>query len=353
MSEKIFINCKHYKGDIPCKLHKEYGVHCENCQYYDKIDNKILIIKLGAIGDVIRTTPLLHKIRSVYPNSQIHWITKSPEILSSSFVDIIYSYNFSNCELLKNIQFDISINLEKDKDACALQNQINSLKKFGFKLYKGNCFPIGNAAKIKWLTGLFDDINKENTKSYIQEIFDICGYSFNKEEYILEIKKNIKWKIPNDKYVIGLNTGCGNRWITRLWPDTYWIELSKKLKKKGYFVLLLGGEQEHKKNKWISSKAGIDYFGYFSLTDFIDLVNQCHLVVTSVTMALHIALGLKKKIVLFNNIFNSNEFELYGNGIIIEPDVNCKGCFKNICEFNCMELIKPDYVFAKLIKLLD
>ena len=35
------------------------------------------------------------------------------------------------------------------------------------------------------------------------------------------------------------------------------------------------------------------------------------LVVTAVTMAMHIALGLGKKLVLFNNIFNPHEFELY------------------------------------------
>ena len=39
-----------------------------------------------------------------------------------------------------------------------------------------------------------------------------------------------------------------------------------------------------------------------------------------VSMALHVALGLKKKVVLFNNVFNSKEFELYGLGEIVEPE---------------------------------
>ena len=35
-----------------------------DCTNYDKITKRILIIKLGAIGDVIRTTPLVEKYRT-------------------------------------------------------------------------------------------------------------------------------------------------------------------------------------------------------------------------------------------------------------------------------------------------
>ena len=70
--EAIKTDCRYFRGDIPCKPHKNYNAHCidENnalCSYYDKITEKILIIKLGAIGDVIRTTPLLTKLKQEHP----------------------------------------------------------------------------------------------------------------------------------------------------------------------------------------------------------------------------------------------------------------------------------------------
>ncbi|MBI4453993.1 lipopolysaccharide heptosyltransferase I, partial [Candidatus Woesearchaeota archaeon] len=37
---------------------------------------KILVIKLGAIGDVIRTTTILHGLKAKYKNCKIDWITK-------------------------------------------------------------------------------------------------------------------------------------------------------------------------------------------------------------------------------------------------------------------------------------
>ena len=54
----------------------------------------------------------------------------------------------------------------------------------------------------------------------------------------------------------------------------------------------------------------------------------------------------------FNNIFNPNEFELFERGIIIQPDVPCRGCFKAHCNIECMDLIKPEEVYNSIKKLL-
>ena len=37
---------------------------------------KICIVKLGALGDVVRTLPLLKAIKEKFPDSEITWITK-------------------------------------------------------------------------------------------------------------------------------------------------------------------------------------------------------------------------------------------------------------------------------------
>ena len=39
--------------------------------------NKILIIRTGAIGDVVHTTALFHSIKKAYPNVEIHYLTSS------------------------------------------------------------------------------------------------------------------------------------------------------------------------------------------------------------------------------------------------------------------------------------
>jgi heptosyltransferase-2 len=314
-----------------------------------------LIIKLGAIGDIIRTTPLLRKLRLDYPDANIYWLTYSPEILSSEWVDNILNVTKENLEIIKAIHFDWLINLDKDKIAIALTKSINANKKSGFTMDEwGNASPISNKAEEhKWLTGIFNDISKHNTKHYVQEVFEICGLDFHDEEYILEVNEDkIEWDIDKSKKVVGLNTGCGGRWISRLWPNDYWIELAVNLTKNGYEVIFLGGEQEHEKNLILAEKSSGKYFGHFKLNKFISLVNECDAIVTAVTMAMHIAMGLKKKTIIFNNIFNKNEFYLYGRGEIIEPDPKCDCYYSPVCPHDSMKNITPEYVLGVILKYL-
>lgn len=356
-SVKLKTDCRHFRGDIPCKPHKKHGVHCFDkrgklCQYYDQTSRKILIIKLGAIGDVIRTTPILHKLKYEYPKAEIWWLTLTPEVVPS-IVDIVLPFTVQSITALHAVNFDIIYNFDKDKEASALCTLLNARIKKGFILKNGKCAPINKDSGHKFITGLFDDINKANTKSYLEEIFEIAGYKFTGEKYILENHlPNYEWNLPKNKKIIGLNTGCGGRWTSRLWSELNWIKLAKKLKKGGYIPLLLGGEQEHEKNLKIARQSGAIYPGHFALKQFISEVNQCDLVVTAVTMAMHITIGLGKQIVLFNNIFNKNEFELYGLGEILEPEFECNCYFSPACKNNCMQYIYVDRVFSTIQKLL-
>lgn len=348
----IHKDCRYFKGDIPCVFHKQEGVHCADCPHYEKTREKILIIKLAAIGDVIRTTPLVGRVKNVYPNAEIFWLTNYPEVIPE-IVDHILLMELPDILYLSATHFDILINLDKDREACALTSLVSANEKKGFILSDGKCSPIDQNGVHKFDTGIFDDVNKNNRKSYLEEIFEICGFHFEGERYILpKMNLNKKVLIKETKPLVGLNIGCGARWETRLWPENNWISLAIQLKTEGYEVLLMGGEQEDEKNRRISSASGGLYLGHFPLEGFFSLINQCDVIVTGVTMALHIAIGLNKKIVLFNNIFNQNEFELYGLGTILEPNVDCKGCFKQYCDTKCMEFIRPEVVLESCISLL-
>jgi ADP-heptose:LPS heptosyltransferase len=357
----IKTDCRYFKGHIPCKPSKNYGVHCvdekgSDCKYYDSVKEKILIIKLGAIGDVIRTTPLLEAIKISYPKAKIFWLTHTPVVVPSS-VDEVLKFNQEGISYLESVKFDIIYNLDKDKEACAVTNKLDSKTKKGYILKEGVPYPADKAAEQKFFTGLFDDVNKANTKNYLQEIFEICGYKFSGQKYVLSSFEEYSnsWNLNKSKKVIGLNTGCGGRWTSRLWADKNWIDLAVSLVKKNYEVVLLGGSQEHDKNKMFAEKSGGKYLGYFQLEKFINLVNQCDLVVTGVTMAMHITLALNKKIVLFNNIFNPNEFELFGLGEIVQPEKECKCFFRGECinpDYKCMEYLKTDTVLETIDRLL-
>ena len=351
-------DCRWFQGHIPCRPHKQFGVHCVDeqgrpCEHYDRLTSRILIIKLGAIGDVIRTTPLLRKLAAVYPHAQIWWLTHTPEVLPAA-VDVALGYTPQALASLAAVHFDLLINLDKDREACALATTLDATVRQGFVLRGGVAAPADAAAVHKYLTGLWDDLNKENTRSYPEEIFEICGFAFAGERYMLDSygSRGYAWELPRVRPIVGLNTGCGGRWTSRLWAEENWTALARRLEQAGCTPLLLGGEQEHARNSRIAAASGARYLGFFPLPQFINLVDQCALVVTAVTMAMHITIGLNKKIVLFNNIFNRHEFELYGLGEILEPGVPCSCYFSPECPDNCMQHITVERVLASCIRLL-
>lgn len=357
-------DCRWFRGDVPCLPHKEAGVHCVDaqgspCPRYECQASQILIIKLGALGDVIRSTPLLRRLRADYPEARIWWLTLTPEIVAP-VVDVALPFTSQALAVLQAVSFDILFNLDKDTEACALAATLRAAVKKGFTLAQGKPAPIDRDAEHKYLTGIFDDLGQENTKSYPEELFELCGLTFAGEKYLLrDATENAgEWQLPKKRRIVGLNTGCGGRWVSRLWPEPSWITLSKKLKRSGFTVLLLGGEQEHQKNRRIAAKSGALYPGHYPLPMFISLVNRCDLVVTGVTMALHIAIGLEKKIVLFNNIFNRHEFELYGLGDILEPEGGCSCFYAPVCidprhaPHGCMRNLSVDTVFHSVTRLL-
>ena len=395
--EGIKYDCSDFEGHIPCKPNKLHNVQCNNCSFYkkdssviinlttkkshlEKIYNicnftekieeeipniestktKILFIKLGAIGDVIRTSPLLEKFKEQYGDCHFTWVTYTPQVIPKEDVDLIFKWNRPSISYISKQTFDIAINLDKDKEACMLLSLVDAEEKFGFTWKDGHINTATDKAEHKLITGLFDHISKKNTKNYLEEIFEICHFDFNLEEYKINLNGDLseKWKnklkdLSGGKTIVGLNTGCGLRWKTRLWPSEYWVELINELDKLGYFCLLMGGSDEDEMNRYYQSETNATYLGTFSLEEFIAITSATEIIVTPVSMMMHIALALKKQLMLFHNIFNVHEFELYDRGIIIEPTSGCDCYFGNSCsrEKSCMKDISVKDVLSNIAVL--
>ncbi len=350
-------DCLHFRGDIPCRPHKDQGVHCEECPEFVEREGRILIIKLGAAGDVIRTTPLLSPLRRDYPRHRITWISQFPDLVPS-VVDDRLPLDAASILWAQHTAFDLLINLDKDREACALAREVEAREKRGFQLGDdGFCEPADDGpARAKFLTGVFDDVNQANPLSYLQEIFAICGYEFAGEQYLLDASTAAPaFELPVEGPVIGLNTGCGGRWTSRLWPERHWADLARLLAADGCCVMLLGGPEEDEKNRRLAAATGAFYPGVHPLREFTGVMNRCDVVVTAVTMAMHLAIGLGKQLVLLNNIFNPAEFELYGRGEIVEPPQACKCFFQPRCtqaEF-CLDALEPATVREAITRRLE
>ncbi|MCX6160735.1 MAG: glycosyltransferase family 9 protein [Ignavibacteriae bacterium] len=364
-------DCRHFPGDRPCKPHKETGVICDTCPHYETVSFKILIIKLDAMGDVLRTTSLLHALKKEHPVSFITWLTKfnAKDIFKNNdLVDEVLVYEEPSTAIrLAEEEFGLVINLDPSPQSSALASTAKAEKKTGFGLNKnGKVFPFNHEAEEWFEMGAFDKFKSANKKSYQQIIHEICGLKYDKGRIILnltnrETEKGKEFASQNGlskyDYLIGINAGASDRWEYKKWRPEGYIELMKKLSSEFKCAFLLfGGKNEVELNRNLSSAVpGVYSTGNNNtFRDFASYVSLVDVLVTGDTLALHVSAGLGIFTVCLFGPTSSAEIEDYGLIKKITPDMNCLVCYKNTCDLkpNCMELITTDMVFAAVKNIL-
>lgn len=367
----INTDCRYFKGEIPCRPHKEHGEHCETCRYYDKIEFKILIIKLDAMGDVLRTTCILHGLKEKYPGSHITWITRKESLPLFSNNDLVDSVIDCSAESFLQIQseyYNLIVNPDASPTSGMLANIARGEIKVGFGYHeKGFAYPYNKDAQKWFEMGLFDDIKKSNSLTYQQILLNMINIRPSSYEIILKLSDDEKefaksfagkHDIREKKKVIGLNTGAGKRWEHKKWTVDGFSNLISLINKNDpeIKILLYGGREEKERNAYLKSKHPyvIDTGCDNSLRDFIALITVCDLLVTGDTMALHIAAALGKKIVALMGPTSHAEIDLYGRGKKISSNINCLCCYKQTCNVRptCMEMIRAEDVFKAVQELL-
>ncbi len=162
-------DCKHFPGDRPCVPNKTEGIKCDNCNYYEQVNFKILIIKLDAIGDVLRTTSILHSLKEKYPSSHITWLTKknAKEIFNNNtFVDRVLIFEEPGTILkLETEEFDLLIHPDASPTSSPIAAKVNAKKKKGYISDKlGKVVPVDEDA-VEWLEmGAFDEFKRRIPK---------------------------------------------------------------------------------------------------------------------------------------------------------------------------------------------
>jgi len=346
-------NCVHFRGDRPCAPHRRSGKRCQ-CDEYVATARRGIIIKLGAAGDVLRTTPLLRALAPLESGTKVLWVTHHPNLLPHEACEPV-SVSPATIARLQGGCFDFCWNLDKDVEACALADLVTAGEKRGFGLRDGVPWPASESAWHKFATGVDDPLSRANTKSYPEEIFEIVGLPYERQEYWLRdpsesAVKQAAAQLAGSGWV-GLNTGAGSRWKSRIWPPGHWLALCGLLRQAGLRPMLLGGPEEDVLNQRLAAESGCFYPGVHSIEVFYALMRHCEAVVSGVTQAMHLAIAARVPLVLINNIFNPHEFELYGRGAIVGPARACDCYYDSVCRSGraCIEEIEPAEVAAHVV----
>lgn len=327
---------------------------------------KILIIKLGAIGDVLRTTSILAGLKDKYHPESMDWVTSEPGkevLLNNQLINRIFTWE----ERESLGSYDLVVSLEDDFEACELASSIDSKKLLGsFTQDKKITYTpsawFDMSAISKFGLEAANVLKQKNRKTFQQHMTELLSikagpYIFNLSPEEVEYGQRFirELGIGKREKVVGMNTGAGKRWQLKALSIEKTIDLVKGLEKKlGIVSLILGGEEEKERNEIISKETGMPNGGLHSLRNFAGVVNQCRLIVSSDSLAMHFALALRKKLVVFFGPTSPAEIELYGLGTKVYPKMDCLVCYNKKCDKNpnCMDLLTVEGLFEAAKKEL-
>jgi ADP-heptose:LPS heptosyltransferase len=366
---QIAADCRYFLGDRPCVWHKRDGLLCA-CDHYAPLRERILIIKLDAMGDVLRTTALLPPLARAHPQAAIEWVTRPeslPLLERNPFLTDIIAYGPDALVRLQATSYDRVINLDAGKVSAGLASLAQAPRKEGFVLHQRGHVVATNGAAQSWLEmGINDNLKRSNRRTYQSVMLEILGLPADGHRYVLELSPDERaWArshlarlgLQRQRPVVGLNMGAGGRWELKRWHVEGFLELAERLHQWGAQVMLLGGKTERDRHAEMQARSAVplmDPGTDNTLRQFAALTESCNVVVAGDTLGLHVALALERRIVALFGPTSAPEIELYDLGEKVLPDMTCLGCYKSTCDFtpNCMDLISVDMVAAAVSRQL-
>jgi len=195
-----------------------------------------LIIKLGATGDVVRTTPLLRRLIG-----SVTWITAAKNgVLLDGLSDNLRHFSWEECARALDITYDLAINLEDTLEAALFLKTVRPAEIFGAYSDSSQRLRYTNNSKCWFDLSLISSHGRQeadrlkllNRQTYQELIFRGLGFDFAGEMYLLP--EPIETGLSGD---VAIAADAGPIWPMKRWA--YYGELKRQLEDKGLSVNVL------------------------------------------------------------------------------------------------------------------
>lgn len=341
---------------------------------------KILVMKLGALGDIILAVPSLRMIRKKFPQARLSLMVDSryaAVVRGCPYLDEVLPFDRVKAgswiwlarfaKRLRREAFDCSVDFQNTKRTHFLAFLAGVPDRYGFR------------------RGIFGrllnhpDLNFMKSDSPVRHQFRILSHlGINSLDERLELwpdpdsedvlnRRMAESELKPNGRLVGLAIGSSSRWPTKRWPLHYFRSLSERLVKELHCQIVLIGSAEDRPlaEEFLSKTAGsslsphscLDWVGRTTLPELVALVKQLQILVTGDTAPLHIAgaLGIKT-LALFGPTDPNRHLPPVKNVTLFVRRLPCQPCYKGVCHYSetlaCLKRIGPDEVFEAIRKHL-
>ena len=310
---------------------------------------RILVIKIGALGDVILVVPALRALRQRFPGAHIAVLVgvESRQILQGCpYVDEIIIYNkvfvkqrFSNfIKLAVNIRrcaFDMVVDFQNTNRSHLLSYISMAPKRFGYRNKKLG-FLLNYGIK---------DFNVEVQPVCHQfRVLNTLGIQLKdqrlelwpSQDDFIGIDKFLSWQWAlKDQHLVGINIGGSARWKTKRLPRETLVKLCDQLSGLKARAVLIGTKKDVETAVFVSARAKskpINAAGKTTLGELVALVKKCKVLISTDSAPVHIASAVGTPVVAIFGPTDAARHKPPGeNVVIIKTELKCSPCYKLDC----------------------
>ena len=335
----------------------------------------VALIKLGALGDVVRTTSLVAGLKRLDAAVELTWITDAAAVPLVGFhPDVRFVRTPEETGAWRETQFDWVISLDDSLVACHLASQLRSLQLSG--AYRAVDGTLRYTPDLEEWFGMgllrpsedgglaeANRLKQANARTFGEIMFAGLRLPGPVERPLVQVSPAARLdagRVLVDLAVqtgtdlggqragplVALNTGAGTRWKYKSWGEDDTAQLAARLHDQlGATVLLTNGVEEAVRNARIVAAA--NRHGVVAaplvpdLLVFTALLGRCDAVVTSDSLALHLALSQGVRTIAFFGPTSDAEIDMFGLGEKVVTPLPCRRCYLADCDVrpHCMQSI--------------
>jgi ADP-heptose:LPS heptosyltransferase len=290
----------------------------------------VLIVKLGATGDVVRTTPLLRRL-----SGSVTWITAAKnDVFLEGLADNLRHFSWEERARALDISYDLAISLEDTLEVALFLKSVRPAEIFGAYADSSKRLRYTDNSKRWFDLSLISSYGRQeadrlkllNRQTYQELIFAGLGLRFTAEPYLLP--EPIEAGLSGH---VAIAADAGPVWPMKKWA--YYGELKQALENRGLIVNVL------------PKRASL-------LEHLSDVRNHCCLVGGD-SLPMHLALGTGTQCVTLFTC--TSPWEIYDYGIqkkIVSPLLE-EFFYKRGYDERAATAISVDEVLSTVMAQLD
>ena len=312
--------------------------------------NKILVIRVDGIGDLLNSTPAIALLKENYPSAEITVLARplnAPVLIDNPDVDRILTFDRAgkHREIAAQLRFYRDLRRERFQLVVAMQTAMWShLVAF----FSGAPYRLGRYQK-RFRSTLTHALHGKYPKGETHEVdrnlalVRLICQGEGKRELIFRLSPDeiatakthlASWGIGADTFLIGIHPGGSS--FDKRWPEKQYAELADRLSREhNATILLLNGPEEAElvENIQDAMQSRAIRYAPETIRELGALLSCCDLVVCNDSGPMHLAAALDVPMVaIFGPTDHVAWHPLSENASIVRRDMPCWPCSAHKCK---------------------